>query len=412
MSRPRSGRPTVRVALVHDYLTQYGGAERVLDEFKLAFPDAPVFTSVVDLDRMPARYRDWDIRASWLQRIPRLLRRDPRLLLPLLPAALESFDFDGFDVVLASSSGFCHGTLTGAQTCKLTYCHSPPRFVWDYSAYARREGLSTGVRALVQPMLRGLRQWDVVSASRTDYWIAASGLVQRRIAKHYRRESVVLPPPVDTSRFEPAAGRDDGYYLMLMRLVGWKRPDIVVEACNRLGLRLVVAGDGREEAALRRMAGPTVEFVGRVDDQRMRGLYARCTAFILPSEEDFGITALEAMASGKPVVAYAGGGALETVVPGVTGTLFDAQTPESLAAALEGFERGRFAAGAIRRHAERFDSALFRRRLRDIVSAAHRAYREGVPSFEGSRGPAAGTVRDLPPPARPVPDDAATIAAE
>ena len=131
MSRPRSGRPTMRVALVHDYLTQYGGAERVLDEFKLAFPDAPVFTSVVDLDRMPARYRDWDIRASWLQRIPRLLRRDPRLLLPLLPAALELFDFDGFDVVLASSSGFCHGTLTGAQTCKLTYCHSPPRFVWD-----------------------------------------------------------------------------------------------------------------------------------------------------------------------------------------------------------------------------------------------------------------------------------------
>ena len=399
----------MRVALVHDYLTQYGGAERVLDEFKLAFPDAPVFTSVLDLNRMPPHYRGWDIRTSWLQRIPGL-RRDPRLLLPLLPAALESFDFDGFDVVLASSSGFCHGTLTGAQTCKITYCHSPARFLWNYPGYARRESLTPSVQALVRPMLRGLRQWDMVSASRTDYWIAVSGLIQRRITKYYRRESLVLPPPVDTSRFDATAGRDDGYYLMLMRLVGWKRPDIVVEACNRLGLRLVVAGDGREEAALRRLAGPTIEFVGRVDDRQMRGLYAGCTAFILPSEEDFGITALEAMASGKPVIAYAGGGALETVIPDVTGMLFDAQTPESLAAALERFEPGRFVAGTIRRHAERFDSVLFRRRLREIVSAAHAAYCAGVPSFEGGRGPA-GTVYDLPPMAGPVPA-VVTIAAE
>jgi glycosyltransferase involved in cell wall biosynthesis len=384
----------MRVALVHDYLTQYGGAERILDEFKRTFPDAPVFVSVLDLDRMPPHYRGWDIRTSWLQKIP-YLRRDPRLLLPLLPAAVESFDFSKFDVVLVSSSGFCHGILTGAQTCKITYCHSPPRFLWDYPAYARQEGFSKGMQAVVRPMLQGLRQWDMTSASRTDYWIAASRLVQQRIAKYYRRKSLVLQPPVDISRFDPVA-EHDGYYLMLMRLVGWKRPDLVVEACNRLRLPLVVAGDGREHAVLTRMAGPTVKFVGRVDDQRMRALYARCTALILPSEEDFGITPLEAMASGKPVIAYAAGGALETVIPGVTGTLFDAQTVESLTKVLERFEPGRFATGIIRQHAERFDSTIFRRHLWNYVLAFYETYQRGVPLVESTLK-LAGIASDLLP---------------
>ncbi|MDX6751196.1 glycosyltransferase [Geminicoccaceae bacterium 1502E] len=367
----------MRIGLVHDYLTQYGGAERVLDEFKSTFPEAPVFVAVADLEHMPPHYRSWDIRTSWLQQVP-YLRRDPRKLLPLLPLAFETFDFTGFDVLLASSSGFCHGALTGEKTCQITYCHSPPRFVWDYATYARREALSGGLRAALRPMLKGLRQWDMTSASRTDFWLASSRAVQQRIAKHYRRSSTVLWPPVDVGRFD-ATAEHDGYFLMLMRLVGWKRPDIVVEACTRLGARLVVAGDGRELATLRRLAGPTVEFVGRVDDVQMRRLYARCAAFILPSEEDFGITPLEAMASGKPVIAFAGGGALETVVPGVTGMFFGQQTAESLAGALEGFEPERFDAMRIRRHAEQFDATLFRHRLRELVAASHRAYRRSVP---------------------------------
>lgn len=367
----------MRVGLVHDYLTQYGGAERVLDEFKLAFPDAPVFVAVADLERMPPRYRAWDIRTTWLQRVP-WLRHDPRKLLPLLPTAFETFDFTGFDVLLASSSGFCHGTLTGEKTCKITYCHSPPRFIWDFAGYARREALSRGVQAALRPMLKGLRQWDIASASRTDFWLASSHAVQQRIAKHYRRSSTVLHPPVDIGRFDPAPDHD-GYFLMLMRLVGWKRPEIVVEACNRLGARLVVAGDGRELAGLRRLAGPTIEFVGRVDDVQMRRLYAGCKAFILPAEEDFGITPLEAMASGKPVIAYRGGGALETVVPGVTGEFFDEQTADSLARTLAAFDPARFATAGIRRHAERFDSPLFRRRLQAFVERSHRAFRHAVP---------------------------------
>ncbi len=362
----------MKIALVHDYLTQYGGAERVLDEFKLVFPEAPVFVSVLNRERMPARYRDWEIRTSWLQRIP-YLHADPRKLLPLLPAAFETFDFSGFDVVLASSSGFCHGTLTGAETCKITYCHSPPRFIWDYPAYSRREGLPRAVQAVFRPMLKGLRQWDMASANRTDYWIAASGAVRQRIAKHYRRDSLVLPPPVEMSRFRPTR-EHEGYFLMLMRLVGWKRPDIVVEASSRLGLPLVVAGDGRELASLRKIAGPTVKFVGRVDDSQMRTLYAGCQALILPSEEDFGITPLEAMASGKPVIAYGRGGVLETLIPGVTGTFFGEQTADSVAAALAAFDPTQFDTTVITRHVERFDATAFRSRLKAFVAASRESF--------------------------------------
>ena len=372
----------MRVALVHDYLTQYGGAERVLDEFKLIFPDAPVFVSVLDLARMPLRYREWEIHTSWLQQVP-YLRRDPRKLLPLLPNAFEAFDLSRFDMVLTSSSGLCHGILTGPDTCKITYCHSPPRFVWDFPAYAQREGLPRGMQFMMRPMMKRVRQWDKSCASRTDYWLATSRVVRQRIAKYYRRDSMVIPPPVDVARFQETR-EHEGYYLMLMRLVGWKRPDIVVEACTRLNLPLVVAGDGRELASLRCLAGPTVKFVGRVDDTQMRTLYARCKAFILPSEEDFGITPLEAMASGKPVIAYAGGGALDTVVSGVTGTFFDAQTGDSVANALRSFETRRFDAARIRQHAERFDAILFRERILAFVTASRQAFQRGVPVLDGA----------------------------
>ena len=222
-------------------------------------------------------------------------------------------------------------------------------------------------------MLKGLRQWDMASANRTDYWIAASAAVQQRIAKHYRRDSLVLPPPVDMSRFRPTR-EHEGYFLMLMRLVGWKCPDIVVEASSRLGVPLVVAGDGRELASLRRIAGPNVKFVGRVDDGQMRTLYAGCQALILPAEEDFGITPLEAMASGKPVIAYGRGGVLETLIPGVTGTFFGEQTADSVAAALAAFDPTRFDTTVITRHAERFDATAFRRRLQAFVAAAHESF--------------------------------------
>lgn len=371
----------MKVALVHDYLNQYGGAERVLDEMKRTWPDAPVFTSIYDPARMPARYRDWDIRTSWLNRIPYASRKH-QALLPLLPQAFESFDLDGFDLVVSSSSGLAHGIIPGPGTTHVCYCHSPPRFLWSYHRYAERERLGRATRAFLSTQLVGLRQWDRVSADRTDAWITTSRVMQSRIAQIYGKSSTIIPPPVDTHRFEPGEGRGT-YFLMLMRLVGWKRPDIVVEACTRLGAQLVVAGDGRETEHLRKMAGPSVRFVGRVDDAQMRVLYRDCAALVLPSEEDFGITPLEAMAAGRPVIAYGRGGVLDTVVPGQTGLFFEEQSADAVATALEAFRPDDYRSSVIRARADVFDNAAFRQRLLGFANDAVAASRtRGVPATQ------------------------------
>lgn len=387
--RTRHVRPTternLKVAIVHDHLNAYGGAERVLDELHAMYPDAPVFVDLYDPTRLPAHYRTWDIRPSWLNRI-KALRRRHQPLLPILPAIYESMDLEGYDVVLSDPSGFCKGVLTNPETCHISYCHSPPRFLWDFQRYAEREKLGRVSRSVLAPMLPRLRAWDRAAADRVDYYVATSGLVQARIDKFYRRPSVVIPPPVNASTFQ-ASAVDDGYYLMLMRLVGWKRPDIVVEACTRLGLPLVVAGGGRDEARLRRLAGPTVRFVGPVWDDEIRELYARCRAFILPAIEDFGITPLEAMASGKPVIAVGAGGVLDTVIPGVTGTFFAEQTVEAVVATLQEFDPRSYDPTRIRAHAEQFDAPIFRKRLRaeiDRCVADHAARHSGFMS--ASRG--------------------------
>jgi len=355
----------MKVALVHDYLNQYGGAERVLDELHAIWPDAPVYTSIYEPARMPRAYADWDIRPSALNRLP-FARRKHQALLFLLPQAFESFDLDAYDLVVSSSSGFAHGVLTRPQTLHVCYCHSPPRFLWDYHHYARSEGLGRAARFLVSGSLPRLRVWDRVAADRADAWVSTSRLVKGRIERFYGKPSTVIPPPVDVGRFS-VGGEPGGYFLMLMRLVGWKRPSIAVEACTRLGLPLVVAGDGRDLPELKRMAGPTVRFVGRANDAQMRELYRDCRALILPSEEDFGITPLEAMASGRPVIAYGSGGVLDTVVPGETGAFFDRQSAAAVAEALSAFDPRDFDPQLIRRHAEQFDRAIFAARLKAHV---------------------------------------------
>ncbi|HEY3268024.1 MAG TPA: glycosyltransferase [Armatimonadota bacterium] len=370
----------MKVALVHDWLNQYGGAERVLEDFHTLYPEAPVFVSMYDRERMPAEYRDWDIRTTWMQRLP-LVKKKHQPFMPLYPIAFESFDLSGYDVVLSSSSAFCHGVLTRAETCHVCYCHTPTRFMWDYFHYVKRENLGRMTQRALAPILFRLRPWDKAAADRVDYWMANSRVVQQRIAKFYRRSSTVIHPPVNTTRFQPASGHDD-YYLVLSRLIGYKRIDLAVEACTRLGKRLIVAGSGRDAESLKRLAGPTVEFVGRVNDEQMRTLYARCKAFLFPGEEDFGITPLEAMASGRPVIAYGAGGALDTVIPGVTGSFFIEPTVDSLAAALTAFDPDVYDPAAIRAHAEGFDSALFRQRIQDFVEQSVARYRAGVPTFE------------------------------
>ena len=355
----------MRVAIVHDALNQYGGAERVLEQIKAIYPDATVMAPIYDQRRMPESYNSWNVQASWLNRMP-LARSRHRLMLPLYPNAIEGFKLDSFDLVVSSAFAFAHGVLTGPDTLHVNYCHSPARFLWDYHRYADREQLGMVARGLLSPQLTWLRQWDRGAAERPDAWIATSRLVQDRIRKFYGKTSEIIPPPVDVGRFNVGDGSGD-YYLMLMRMVGWKRPDIVVEACSRLGVSLVVAGSGRVLPSLKAQAGPTVRFVGQVNDEQMRPLYAGCRGFILPAEEDFGVTPLEAMASGRPVIAYGRGGVLDTVKPGITGEFFYEQSAEALMQMLQTFDPLAYDPQRIRAHAEQFDNCAFRNRLARFI---------------------------------------------
>ena len=358
----------MRVAIVCSWLNQYGGAERVLEVVHEMYPQAPVYSSIYWPQALPERYRAWDIRTSYLDRLP-LIKRHHQPFLPLYPSGFASLRLEGYDLVLSVTSAFAHGVRVGRGATHICYCLTPARFLWDCAAYARREQLGRAARALLPLVLRPLRAWDAGAARRVDHFVAISRAVQARIARHYGRPAHIIYPPVDTSAFAPSDEVDD-YYLILGRLVPYRRIDLAVEAFNRLGLPLVIAGDGRDRAALERMAGPNVRFLGRVPDEERRRLLARCRAFLWPGEEDFGIAPLEANASGRPVIAYAAGGALETVVDGVTGTFFHEQTVDALAEAVAAFDPARYDPATLRRHAEQFDVLHFKAELARFVDQA------------------------------------------
>jgi glycosyltransferase involved in cell wall biosynthesis len=355
----------LKVALVHDWGNQVGGAEGVLLALKETFPDAPVYMSMYAPALMPEVWRTWGIRTSFMDRLP-LVKRHHQLFLPLYPLAFEQFDFSEFDLVISNKSGFCHGIITPPETLHIDYCLTPTRYVWDYGSYARREGIGRLANFLLQPLLTCLRVWDRLAADRVDHFVAISGEVQRRIRKYYGRDSTIIYPPVETNRFAPVDGHDD-YFLVVSRLVPYKRIDLAVQAFNRLGLPLKIAGSGRDRTALEQMAGRTIEFLGRVPDSELGRLLQRCRAFVFPGHEDFGIAPLQANAAGRPVIAYRAGGALDTVVEGKTGLLFDEQTPESLMAAVRTLDDMIFEPEVIRQHALRFDKTVFQRELMRFV---------------------------------------------
>jgi glycosyltransferase involved in cell wall biosynthesis len=362
----------LRVAIVHDYLNQPGGAEHVVDLFADMFPGAPIYTSVFDRERMPDSWRHRDIRTSFMQRISPSLAV-ARALIPLYPTAFESFDLSGYDLVLSSTTSFAKGVITPPATCHVCYCNTPTRFLWMYHDYVAYERLRAPARALLPWFMTPLRTWDYVAAQRVDRYIAGSHNARRRIAKYYRRESEVVHAPIHVSEFCLADSHED-YFLVISRLQPYKRIDLAVEACNQLGARLKIAGVGPDMARLRRQAGPTVEFLGRVSDVERRELLARCRAFIFPGEEDYGLTPLEAMASGRPVVAFRAGGALETIREGVTGVFFDRPEARSLAGALELVD-GQFDPATIRAHAERFDVPVFKQRMYETLARLLTEYR-------------------------------------
>jgi glycosyltransferase involved in cell wall biosynthesis len=367
----------MRIALVHDYLVQYGGAERVLEAFAEIWPYATIHTILYDPEAMRGKFADRRIRTSFLQRW-RLAWRNHRLFPPLMPAAVESFDFSAYDVVLSDSSSYAKGVITGPETLHICYMHTPMRYAWDdCQKYTQDFGWPRVVKKLVPFLMNPIRLWDKASADRVDHFIANSEFVRARIRKYYRKEAEVIHPPVDGARFFVAAETERGdYFLMVGRLIAYKRHDIAIQAFNRLGLPLKIIGRGPEYDRLQKIAGPNIEFLSRVSDDELPEYYARCQAFIFPQEEDFGIVAQEAFASGRPVIAYRGGDIIEHLREGVMGEFFDEQTPAAIERAVRQFQGKQYDSAVIRAAVERFDKERFKARIKGSVErlwAEHRA---------------------------------------
>ena len=362
----------MRIAIVHDYLAQAGGAERVVEAIHDLYPDAPIYTSIYDAAHTLPSFKTMDVRTSFLQRFAfARSAKFHKLALPLFPAAFEHFDMSNYDVVISNTTGFAKGVITGPETCHICYCHTPARFAWRYHEYVSQGGFGKTAKHILPFLIHRLRAWDYASAQRVDFFLSNSYNIARRVQKFYGKHSEVLHPPVTVNRFSILPKPSADYYLVVSRLVGYKRVDLAVEACTKLGVPLKVVGTGPDMARLKQMAGPTVELLGRLKDGDVATLFANCRAFLFPGEEDFGITPLEAMACGRPVVAYGAGGALETVVDGVTGVHFRQPTADSLAEAIQRLDRLELDPVAIRVHAEHFDVAEFQKALKEIVERCY-----------------------------------------
>lgn len=361
----------MKIALVHDYLVQYGGAERVLQAFTELFPEASIHTLLYDRDAMHGVFEGKRIHTSFLQKIPWALKNH-RAFPMLMPIAIEQFDFSKYDIVLSDSSSYAKGILTRPETLHICYLHTPMRYAWDdCQKYAQDFGLPSFIKKLVPFFMTPIRLWDRAAADRPDLIIANSEFVRKRIRKYYRRESTVIHPPVNVNDFFVAKEADrKGYFLMVGRLIAYKRHDIAIEACNRLNIPLKIIGRGPEMERLKKLAGPTIEFLGRVPDEDLPKYYAECRGFIFPQEEDFGIVAIEAVASGRPIVAYRGGDITEHLEDGKMGIFFEEQTADAVADALGRFRDKDYDSEYIRGRALRFDKAIFKEKIRKYITEA------------------------------------------
>lgn len=358
-----------KIALVHDFLTSYGGAERVLQSMRKLYPQAPIYTLLADPEVLKRYFPGAEVRVSWLGKLPAFLRNHPRLLLLLFPAAIESFDLRAYDVVLSSSGAWSKGLVTRLHTRHIAYLHSPMRFAWDkQKSYLKDLGLSWPLRVVGRFALSYLRVWDFQAALRPDVLLSNSSFTAKRVAKYYRKESqVVYPgvlfPPQELER------REREYFLVVSRLTKAKRVDIAIEAMNKLGLPLRVVGDGAERASLEKIAGKSISFEGKVDDQSLYHLYSGARAIIIPSEEDFGLVAVEALFCGTPVIAYGKGGAREIVEDGVSGLFFREPMAEILAEAILRFiqQEKNFERDTLRQKALAFSEDKFLQHLESII---------------------------------------------
>ncbi len=364
----------MKIAVVHDYFTQLGGAEKVADEIFGMLPGASLLSLVAMENCLPACLKGVRITTSWMQMMPRIADYY-RWYFLLYPLAVRSLDLSQYDLVVSSSSGYAKGIRTARDAMHVCYCHTPMRWVWDLERYSQCERLSSSQRALLPRLISWLRMWDEAAARQPDHFIANSNTVAQRIKAIYKRKAEVIHPPIDLNRFQ-MSHEDGDHYLILSRLVSYKRLDLAVKACSRLNRKLLVIGDGPHRQALEAQAGPSVIFCGRLSDKQVDYQVARCRALIFPGEEDFGMAPLEVAAAGKPCIAYRAGGATETIVEGVTGVFFDDQDVDSIVAAILDFERRTWFAEDLRHHAEGFGTGVFQEKMRSFLT------RLGVPAHD------------------------------
>lgn len=367
----------MKIALVHDHLAQDGGAENVVRAFCEIWPDAPIYVAVYDPKNANKFFLQKDVRTTFIQKLPFGVKKY-QWYFPLMPAAMEDLDLSEFDVVVSSTSSFAKGIITRPETVHISYCHTPTRFLWsDTHSYVEELGVNRFVKKMLPLFLSKVRVWDRLAGERVDNFISNSKVIQYRIQKYYHRESTVIYPPVNTDDFTVAAKEDIGdYFLAGGRLVPYKRFDLLVEAFNKLGKKLVIFGDGPAAADLKKRASKNIEFTGRIPDEQVKKLFRECQAFLNPQEEDFGITMIEAMAAGRPVIAYGKGGACEIVVPGKTGELLPYQTWEDFADTIIGFDPYAYDPQVIRERALTFGLNRFKKEVEEYVNTAWEEFKQ------------------------------------
>lgn len=363
-----------RIALVHDYLVQDGGSERVLLALHELYPRAPIFTLFHNPERTHAGFKHADIRPSSLNNLP-FAKKRYQWYLPFMPAAVEAFDLSGYDLVLSSSSTFAKGAIASPEALHVCYCHTPTRFLWqERNDYVNELPQPKIIKRLLPPLLHQLRQWDAIAARRPDVMLTNSRTSAQRIRRYYQRDAEIIAPPVDVERI-PFSTKPGTFWLTGGRLVAYKRFDLVVQAFAKLNVALKIFGEGPELEKLKKMAGPKTEFLGHVTDDAKIQLFRDAIAFLHPQIEDFGITAVEAMAAGRPIIAFGQGGATETVLDGVTGTFFEIQCWEDIGNAVLRFDPSRFDARKIREHAESFGKPRFLAQIQDRLERAWTEHR-------------------------------------
>lgn len=368
------GIKNLKIALVHDYLQWYGGAEKVLEALHEIWPDAPVYTSVYNPETMPENLKTWDIRTSFMQKLPRR-GRFLKYYSFLYPLAFEQFDFSEYDVVISSSAGFAKGIITKPETCHIAYTHTPPRFQWGFQTSTREKLGQIYTKIILPPIDNYLRIWDQCAAERVDSFIANSREVQKRIQKIYKKDSEIIYPPVDFERFSNCADiKKEDYFVTISRLERYKRIDLLISACNKLGLRLRIIGEGADRQYLESLAGPTIEFSGRLKDEDLIKSICGAKAFLFAADEDFGIVIVEALAAGIPVIALGKGGALEIIDNKKTGEFFYDQSVGSLINALKNFDKKDYKKEDCKKAAQRFSKQLFKKKITAFVEKKYSDY--------------------------------------